>query len=188
MSLPDADYAELLRKYERKPLTTSLEQQYCLLNYVTENWVWHTQYFEQHSHGRWRKFHDLALIKTLSFDFRPWTTVYSAPKELRHLSIFRRSLENGHQNLLLLLQGLPERPLKACLEYWAKLEPRNIDQDLIESNALDVLVDECPSTFQKLTWESYAVENGCVPISRSMLESGVSLDDLKVGSTRWNAL
>ena len=76
MSLPDADYAELLRKYERKPLTTSLEQQYRLLNYVTENWVWHTQHFEQHIHGCWRKFHDLALIKTLHFDFRPWTTVW----------------------------------------------------------------------------------------------------------------
>lgn len=42
-SIPDVKYAEIMRRYGKRPLPESLTRKYCLLDYVIENWIWHAK-------------------------------------------------------------------------------------------------------------------------------------------------
>lgn len=105
LSLPDANYAELTRRYQRKPLPKSLAQKYYLLDYVTVNWIWHTKHFDPNS-PHWSRFENFVFHKALPFDFRPWGT-REGPSNLPHLELYLWSLENSHLPLLQLLRDLP---------------------------------------------------------------------------------
>ena len=116
-SLPDVNYAELMRRYQKKPLPPSLAQKYPLLNYVTANWLWHAKMFDPQTSECWSRFRDFVLHKALPFDFKPWNTL-EGPSDLPHLNIYIWALENDHLPLLLLLKGLPGRhPLRPYLRY-----------------------------------------------------------------------
>ena len=115
--LPDVNYAELMRRYQAKPLPESLAQKYHLLDYVTANWIWHAKNFDPETPECWSRFGELVFHKTLPFDFKPWGSL-EGPTNLPHLSIFLWALENDHLPLLLLLKDLPgHRSLKPYLRY-----------------------------------------------------------------------
>ena len=45
LCLLDINYAELMRRYRKGPLPESLVREYCLLSYVTYNWILHAKKF-----------------------------------------------------------------------------------------------------------------------------------------------
>ena len=68
------DYAEHLRSAFRIKVSTpstEIVEKYALLQYIIDNWVSHTGGFEPSSTSC-RKLQDLAMYKTLPFEFRPW--------------------------------------------------------------------------------------------------------------------
>ena len=116
-SLPDFNYAELMRRYQKKPLPQSLAQKYPLLNYVTANWLWHAKMLDPQTSEYWSRFRNFVLHKALPFDFRLWNTL-EGPSDLPHLNIYIWTLENDHLPLLLLFKDLPGRhPLRPYLRY-----------------------------------------------------------------------
>lgn len=73
-SAPDIDYAKHLRSASGvKPSAPSskIVDKYSLLQYIIEHWVFHTKEFDPAS-SLSRKLQDLAMFKTLPFEFRPW--------------------------------------------------------------------------------------------------------------------
>ena len=117
LSLPDVNYDELARRYQKKPLPGSLSRKYYLLDYITANWIWHTKSFDPTSTEVWRRFEDFVFHKVLPFDFKPWVTLEKS-SSLPHLAPYLWALENNHLPLLLLLRDQPEpRSLKFYLEY-----------------------------------------------------------------------
>ncbi|KAI4262232.1 MAG: hypothetical protein L6R42_002586 [Xanthoria sp. 1 TBL-2021] len=73
-SAPDIDYAKHLRSASRvKPSAPSSDivDKYSLLHYIIDHWVFHTKEFDPVSSPS-RKLQDLAMFKTLPFEFRPW--------------------------------------------------------------------------------------------------------------------
>ena len=105
LSLPDVNYAELMRRYQRKPLPESLSQKYCLLDYVTANWIWHAYGFDPKMPEGWSRFEELVFFRALPFDFKPWNTI-KGPSDLPHLAMYLWALENSHMPLLLLIRDL----------------------------------------------------------------------------------
>ncbi|KAF2825246.1 hypothetical protein CC86DRAFT_407469 [Ophiobolus disseminans] len=51
--------------------SSSWTRKFCLLEYVVDNWVFHTENFTKSSFN-WTKFQDVALHRKLLFHFRPW--------------------------------------------------------------------------------------------------------------------
>ncbi|KAL8778332.1 MAG: hypothetical protein Q9213_007462 [Squamulea squamosa] len=73
-SAPDIDYAKYLRPATKAKVPTSSQEyvdKYRLLQYVIDNWVFHTKWIEPSSSWT-QKLRDLAMYKTLPFEFRPW--------------------------------------------------------------------------------------------------------------------
>lgn len=126
-SLPDINYAELMRRYQKKPLPVSLARKYCLLDYVTENWILHASRFDPNTIESWSRFREFVFHKNLSFAFKPWDNL-GGPSYLPHLSIYLWALENDHLPLLLLLRDIPGGcSLKPYLQYktlcWERVPP-----------------------------------------------------------------
>ena len=116
-SLPDVNYAELIRRYRKEPLPESLAQKYYLLDYVTANWIWHAKSFDPKIPGLWSSFSEFVFSKTLPFDVKPWGTL-EGPFNLPHIAMYLWAMKNNHLPLLLLLKNLPKpSSLKAYLEY-----------------------------------------------------------------------
>lgn len=114
---PDVNYAELMRRYQKMPLSDSFDQKYVFLEYVTANWVWHASSFDPVFVESWSRFAELVFEKALSFDFKPWGEL-KGPSNLPHLGMFLWALDNNHLPLLLLLRAFPgHRPLKHYFEY-----------------------------------------------------------------------
>ena len=105
LSLPDVNYAELMRRYQRKPLPESLSQKYCLLDYVTAHWIWHAYGFDPKMPECWSRFEEMVFFRALPFDFKPWNT-WEGPSDLPHLAMYLWALENSHMPLLLLIRDL----------------------------------------------------------------------------------
>ena len=70
LSLPDVNYAELGRRYQKEPLPKSLYQKYYLLDYITANWIWHMTNLDPNYPAHWKRFEELAFHKVLPFDFQ----------------------------------------------------------------------------------------------------------------------
>lgn len=140
-SLPDVNYAELIRRYQRKPLPPSLAQKYYLLDYVTANWLWHAKAFDPQTSKCWSSFRDLVFHKALPFDFRPWKPGEGPPK-LPHMRIYLWALENDHLPLMHLLKNLPGRhPLRPYLRY------KTLCQDRVPSQVRIVEFEDYPDAF-----------------------------------------
>ena len=103
LSLPDVNYAELMRRNQRQPLPESLSQKYCLLDYVTAHWIWHAYRFDPKMPKCWSRFEELVFFGALPFDFKPWSTL-EGPSDLPHLAMYLWALENSHMPLLLLIR------------------------------------------------------------------------------------
>ena len=117
VSLPFVDYAEIMRRYQRSPLPTSLTRKYTLLNYVTDNWIWHARSFGPNTLKGWTRLREFVFYKSLPFDFRPWGKLHG-PSDLLYLSIYLWSLENNHLPLLILLkENSTHRSLRPYLQY-----------------------------------------------------------------------
>ena len=74
---PAVDHARLLnvRRKAMKPLepvSSMLASKYRLLDYVITYWGYHTKWLEETNMATWRSFRNLALNKSLPFEFRKW--------------------------------------------------------------------------------------------------------------------
>ena len=116
---PDIDYAEFRTPASRtRDVAPSREivENYRLLQYVIENWVYHTKQFDSSSLAG-QKLQQLAMSKTLPFEFRPWgqsqhygpygcglciaTGVDSAEaQQLPFMSLLHYAAEVGHWPLM----------------------------------------------------------------------------------------
>ncbi|KAL8821117.1 MAG: hypothetical protein Q9191_007377 [Dirinaria sp. TL-2023a] len=133
--LPDVDYVELLKKYQKASPSVPFEEKYKLLSYVRHYWIWHAVHFEKDTtvvHLRWKRLRDLVFSKHLLFDFRPWG-ISEGPKGLPHLTVFLWALEAAHKPLILLLQE--KAPLSSYLKYSTETQ---VGQ-LITKGQLDIL-------------------------------------------------
>ena len=138
--LPDINYAELMRRYQKKSLPVSLARKYCLLAYVTENWIWHARRFDPNTIESWSRFGEFVFHRILSFDFTPWDTL-GGPSYLPHLSIYLWAIENDHLPLLLLLRDIPGGcSLKPYLQYKTLCRER-VPPLLLVDNTETVSVD-----------------------------------------------
>ncbi|KAL8655330.1 MAG: hypothetical protein Q9226_003086 [Calogaya cf. arnoldii] len=74
-SSPDVDYAKYLGPASGgKEISPSREivDKYRLLQYIIDNWVFHTNGFDSYDSSLSQKLQDLAMYKSLPFEFRPW--------------------------------------------------------------------------------------------------------------------
>ncbi|KAL8848572.1 MAG: hypothetical protein Q9221_006405 [Calogaya cf. arnoldii] len=74
-STANIDYAGYLRSKPRVKdagPSTEIVDKYSLLQYIVDNWVLHTKEFGPPTSSWSRKLQDLAMYKTLPFEFRPW--------------------------------------------------------------------------------------------------------------------
>jgi ankyrin repeat protein len=76
------------------PPSGDLEERYRLLNYIFENWPWHTsQFAPNRSPLTWARFKTLTFERQLNFDIRPWTSpdgeATSTEHSLPHLELFQ---------------------------------------------------------------------------------------------------
>ena len=105
-AIPEVDYAQLWRKYQRKRPSPWFEQHFPLLAYVRDHWVSHTRCFENYRDScakvRWNRFRDLVLSKAIIFNFRPWDGDQSS-SVLTNLPIFMYAVRNAHSPLVRLL-------------------------------------------------------------------------------------
>lgn len=91
-------------------------EKYALLQYIIENWVFHTKGFES-SIASGQKLQDLAMHKKLPFEFRPWGqnqhygpygcgsckpggSSYSEAEQLPFMSLFHYAAEVGNFSLM----------------------------------------------------------------------------------------
>ena len=139
-SLPYVNYAELMRRYQKRPLPTSLTLKYTLLNYVTDNWIWHARNFGPSTLNGWSRLREFVFYKSLPFDFRPWGKL-DGPSDLPYLSIYLWSLENNHLPLLILLkENSTHRSLRPYLHYKV-LCPDRVPLHLLKPNTEMTNVD-----------------------------------------------
>ncbi|KAI9788101.1 MAG: hypothetical protein M1816_007233 [Peltula sp. TS41687] len=95
---------------------SSIFSGYCLLDYVSENWIWHTASLGSSSLS-WQGFKRLALQGQLLFDHRVWGDSHFS-KDLPYRAMFIWAMEHGHGPLLKLLLNPPlGKPLKAYVAY-----------------------------------------------------------------------
>jgi hypothetical protein len=98
-------------KYSRLQtlIPTDLQKKYALLQYVCENWAYHTKEFSPTGPDFriWKKFTQLALDKQRLFEFKPWNDRYSS-RSYPFMSMFSWALETGHRGLL---ESLLEPPI-----------------------------------------------------------------------------
>ena len=140
LSLPYVNYAELMRRYQKKPLPQSLTQKYTLLNYVTDNWIWHAGNFKPNASQSWSRLKEFVFYKSLPFDFRPWGKL-DGPSDLPYLSIYLWSLENNHLPLLILLKDVSvHRSLRPYLQH-KTLCPARVPLHLLKPNTQTTDVD-----------------------------------------------
>ena len=88
--VPDIDYAELWKKYQRKGPGPPFDRGYPLLAYVQDHWLWHTRYYDltgEGSEARWSRLEHLIFSKALAFDFRPWNNDWGS-KQCPDLPMF----------------------------------------------------------------------------------------------------
>lgn len=104
---PNIDYGDVLQvKLKTRP-SPMLTEKYSLLNYIAENWIWHTASFTELTES-WQKFKYLALEKECVFSFRPWDS--DLPKGLEalpYLRLFEWAVRAGHEPSLRLLLNPP---------------------------------------------------------------------------------
>ena len=131
----DPNYWKHLRptpKSKTSP-STDLKNKYRLLSYVIDYWEPHTRWYHSSDSPFHRRLENLALHKTLAFDFRPWgpnqhlgpygcigcpspNATSLAAKDLPHISMMHYAAEVG--NLMLLACNYPtERNIKDYIHH-----------------------------------------------------------------------
>lgn len=129
--LPDIDYQDLMRKFEKAPVSAPMDQKYRLLGYVRQNWIWHVRQFTRFMPERWRQFRDMVFNKKLVFEFRPWPEA-RALAGLPYLMIFLWALETAHEPLLFLLQE------SAPLADYVRVATESYIGQIIRRGAIDI--------------------------------------------------
>ncbi len=74
---PAVDHERLLNTRPKpmrpiKPVSSMLARKYRLLDYVVTYWDYHTKWLEEKNMATWKSFRNLALNKSLPFEFRKW--------------------------------------------------------------------------------------------------------------------
>ena len=74
---PTINYDRLLNTLHKpvepiEPVSSMLARKYRLLDYVVTSWDYHTKWLEEENMATWSSFRDLALHKSLPFEFRKW--------------------------------------------------------------------------------------------------------------------
>ena len=71
--MPDIDYSKYLSvsPRDRRP-SPDFRKKFALLDYVIENWPWHTRWLESSELRLTTQFWDLVQDGTIAFEFRPW--------------------------------------------------------------------------------------------------------------------
>ena len=79
-----------------------LHEQFCFLQYVCENWLFHCVRFSNSDEDSWRLFGNLVFGRTLPVPHIPWSEDYVEGK-LQYRAQFAWAIENGHIPLARLL-------------------------------------------------------------------------------------
>ena len=122
---PTIDHDRLLNTAHKptkpiEPVSSMLARKYRLLDYVVSYWDYHTKWLEEKNMATWRLFRNLALNKSLPFEFRKWglnehygsygcTTCEpgssdSASEELPFTTLIHYAAQIGHVPLLRLFK------------------------------------------------------------------------------------
>ena len=133
--MPHIDYGRYFNiKVQKLGPPVSLAKTYALLEYVMNQWHWHTRWLQPSldSSADFRgRFWDLVRSKILSFEFRPWgqnqhfgsygckgcpalASNTTPPEKLPLMGLIHWAAENGH---LSLLRSIPDLLLKPYLEH-----------------------------------------------------------------------
>ena len=118
---PTIDHHKLLSTLHKpveaiEPVSSMLARKYRLLDYVVTYWDYHTKWLEEKNMAIWRLFRNLAMSKSLPFEFRKWglnehygsygcTTCEpgrsdSASEELPFTTLIHYAAQIGHVPLL----------------------------------------------------------------------------------------
>ncbi|KAF4633554.1 hypothetical protein G7Y89_g4566 [Cudoniella acicularis] len=100
----DVNYSQFLNpSFHQSGVGTlpKLKEKYRLLEYVVENWAWHTKALSKESQV-WQSFRNLALDRQLAFRFRNWDESVGT-HYLPFLPLYRWAVEADHAPLLQLL-------------------------------------------------------------------------------------
>lgn len=158
---PDVNIAKLLRPQPKKPLASTMTEKYRLLDYIVRNWEWHTKFWFQADKldvdkQMWKLFRNLALHKTLPFDFRAWGSnqhngpwgcqgcpadkTYPNVNCLPYMTIFKWAVQEGHAPLIMLLclEPTPRSSVKqgglAAYCYHESLFVKSAHENCLENN------------------------------------------------------
>lgn len=171
-SKPTSILSNLVIKKTHKPPSQNLKEKYRFLDYVVENWIYHTIDFENDAEKekRWESFRALAMIKKTPFDIRPWEENLVSG-HLMHTALFRWAIDIGHIPLLQLLekyQGLPKYCLQEHMEGRCPglTAARNCDKTLIDFLMPKISYNSLEELF------SGAVRNGDVSAVKGLLNCG----------------
>lgn len=140
---PTIDHDRLLNTGHKpmkpiEPVSSTLARKYRLLDYVVSYWDCHTKWLEEKNMAIWRLFRNLALNKSLPFEFRKWglnehygsygcTTCEpgssdSASEELPFTTILHYAAQVGHVPLLRLFKD----EVRGGLEVYLVHEPSRL--------------------------------------------------------------
>ena len=140
---PPIDHDRLLNSAHKpmksiEPVSSMLARKYRLLHYVVSYWDCHTKWLEEKNMAIWRLFRNLALNKSLPFEFRKWglnehygsygcTTCEpgssdSASEELPFTTILHYAAQVGHVPLLRLFKD----EVRGGLEVYLVHEPSRL--------------------------------------------------------------
>ena len=140
---PTIDHDKLLKTAHKpmepiEPVASMLARKYRLLDYVVSYWDYHTKWLEEKNVAIWRLFRNLAMSKSLPFEFRKWglnehygsygcTTCEpgssdNASEELRFTKLIHYAARIGHVPLLRLFRD----EVRGGLEVYLVHEPSRL--------------------------------------------------------------
>ncbi|KAH6684268.1 hypothetical protein B0J14DRAFT_572528 [Halenospora varia] len=135
-----------------KPRSQAMEEKYCLLSYVTEHWLSHTNCLSNKATlrsgnvaGR-QTFDNLILDKVLMFQIRPWENLsVSPPKNLPYMACLGWALTNNHIPLLeaILAHGSLLRYMEEASKF-AQKPHYSVGHSISEADILRSLGSNCP--------------------------------------------
>ena len=154
---PTIDHDKLLNTGHKpvesiEPVSSMLAKKYRLLDYVVTYWDYHTKWLEEENMAIWRLFRNLAMNKSLPFEFRKWgfnehygsygcTTCEpgssdNASEELSFTTLINYAAHIGHVPLLRLFTNEVSGGLEGYLiheSFWLLLVACSNDQaDVVE--------------------------------------------------------
>ncbi len=182
----DIDLGKQLRsasELKRPAPSSEVFKKYSLLQYIIDHWVLHTKGFN-HRPSLSRKLQDLAMYKTLPFEFRPWgrnrhyskygcsscqpgSAASSKAEKMPFMSLLHYAAEAGHWPLM------ESQWIEKCLLHEVPSDNRQTfqwDEDARHRLLGESLVRECRHPGKSSDWTiCIAIRNGHVTMVERLL-------------------